>query len=485
MHTTHDSITHSNFQAVPQFSDPFRTPASAAVEAAATPLVEVENGENVEISIAWGDSLLKVVHLSRGQAFTLGEADTEPDFVLSEQFLGARNVRVLSYENEPEVLVPAGARILGEGSEQQLGSLPLRGKTRLNVGPLTLTFVRVAASERIERKFVEDGARRALGFFGLASIACGAFVGALAWSMPAMGLTDEEGIDRDKLYLVQQYLNAAAERNPEPTKSDDASPDSSSSSAPASEGARGASGAAGRPNATTQGRMAIMNRNTAPALSRQEQIAEARDFGMIGLLSSMTANKAPVAAWGSDIPSGSDLVDARGGLWGNEIGDITGTGLGILGTDQGGGDHGGWIGMGSISTCGTTGCVGQGGFGKDFGRLKEVHKTSAPVVRLGNSVTSGSLPAEVVQRVVRQNYGRFRQCYEMGLVRNPNLSGRVEARFVIERDGSVGSATNGGSDLPDSAVVSCVVSAYYSLSFPPPSNGIVRVTYPIMFSPAG
>lgn len=92
------------------------------------------------------------------------------------------------------------------------------------------------------------------------------------------------------------------------------------------------------------------------------------------------------------------------------------------------------------------------------------------------------LPAELVQRVVRQNFGRFRNCYEEGLRRNPSLTGRVTARFVIDRVGAVTLAQNGGSDLPDSAVISCVLSAFYGLSFPAPDNGIVRVSYPILFS---
>ena len=74
-------------------------------------------------------------------------------------------------------------------------------------------------------------------------------------------------------------------------------------------------------------------------------------------------------------------------------------------------------------------------------------------------------------------------CYEQGLIRNPNLEGRVEVRFVINRDGSVANVSNGGSDLPDSGVIGCVVNAYYGLSFPQPEGGIVTVAYPIMFSP--
>jgi hypothetical protein len=56
-------------------------------------------------------------------------------------------------------------------------------------------------------------------------------------------------------------------------------------------------------------------------------------------------------------------------------------------------------------------------------------------------------------------------------------------RFVIGRDGAVSQVGNGGSDLGDPAVVSCVVRAFYGLSFPQPENGIVTVTYPIVFTP--
>jgi len=76
-------------------------------------------------------------------------------------------------------------------------------------------------------------------------------------------------------------------------------------------------------------------------------------------------------------------------------------------------------------------------------------------------VVNGRLPPEVIQRVVRQNFGRFRLCYETGLRGNPNLQGRVGVRFVIGRDGSVSQAANGGSDMPDSNVVSCVTRAFY------------------------
>jgi hypothetical protein len=103
---------------------------------------------------------------------------------------------------------------------------------------------------------------------------------------------------------------------------------------------------------------------------------------------------------------------------------------------------------------------------------------------MGTTV-SGRLPPEIIQRIVRQNAGRFRLCYENGLRGNPNLQGRVSVRFIIGRDGAVSSVGNGGSDLPDTSVVSCVTRAFYGLSFPQPEDGIVTVVYPIMFTPGG
>jgi hypothetical protein len=100
-------------------------------------------------------------------------------------------------------------------------------------------------------------------------------------------------------------------------------------------------------------------------------------------------------------------------------------------------------------------------------------------------MVSGRLPPEVIHRIIRQNFGRFRLCYEQGLRNNPNLQGRVSVRFVIGRDGAISNVANGGSDMPDGAVVSCIVRAFGGLSFPQPEAGIVTVVYPIMFAPGG
>jgi len=94
------------------------------------------------------------------------------------------------------------------------------------------------------------------------------------------------------------------------------------------------------------------------------------------------------------------------------------------------------------------------------------------------------LSPEVIQKIVRASYGKFRVCYEHGLSRDATLTGKVVARFVIGRTGKVTNAAIGrGSTIPDQRVAECVVTAFYGLEFPEPERGIVTVEYPILFSP--
>jgi hypothetical protein len=118
------------------------------------------------------------------------------------------------------------------------------------------------------------------------------------------------------------------------------------------------------------------------------------------------------------------------------------------------------------------------------GALGGLGGLGAGTARPGAASVNGRLPPEVIQRIVRQNNGRFRLCYENGLRKNPDLKGRVVVKFVIDRSGAVSTVQDGGSDLPDQGVVSCVVRSFGNLTFPQPEGGIVTVVYPIIFTPA-
>jgi TonB family protein len=94
------------------------------------------------------------------------------------------------------------------------------------------------------------------------------------------------------------------------------------------------------------------------------------------------------------------------------------------------------------------------------------------------------LAPEVIQGVVRANYGRFRNCYEAGLRRNPKLDGTVRVHFTIDTDGTVAQVRVESSSLPDADAVRCIVEGYGKLSFPSPKGGQVSVVYPLAFKPS-
>lgn len=111
-----------------------------------------------------------------------------------------------------------------------------------------------------------------------------------------------------------------------------------------------------------------------------------------------------------------------------------------------------------------------------------------PPAQAGTGKLQGAasgLPAEVIQRVIKQNFGQFRRCYEAGLRSCPNLQGRVTVRFTILRDGSVKGARVESSDLPDKAVGTCVAHRMGELTFPTFDGKPIQVSYPISFSPGG
>jgi hypothetical protein len=477
--------------------------------------VEIAHLQSVEVMVLWGSNVLHVSHLTPPRNFYVGEEQGKNfacDFFIPSEKLGTTRLPVVIGDRASvAVVIPPGAR----GSVELPGmprmsmdearqraqptaevsgghqlNLPSGGKARVEIGDFVFQVAAVNAGKPIKHGVAVGFDWNVAMYFGLSLAAVGGLVAAMAFFMPPMGLTDDEELDKDALILMQQYLKSAAEREQEEKEAEVVQDNSDNKEGGTGTRAKGEEGSMGNPTTkAVNKRYAVQGPkdNPDPHIARQAALREAAEFGMIGLLNTGAAGdpNAPTAPWGRDTSLGSDDVSARGNMWGDEIGDAFGAGgLGLSGIGEGGGGRGEGIGLGNIGTLGHGAGTGTGqGFGAGHGRLGGSHQTKAPKVRMGATTVSGRLPPEVIQRIVRQNYGRFRMCYEQGLGRNPNLEGRVSARFVIGRDGAVSNASNGGSDLPDSGVVSCVVSAFYGLSFPQPEGGIVTVVYPIMLSP--
>ena len=476
--------------------------------------VEQIGAPAVEVSVAWGTNVLHISHLAPPRNFYVGEPmgpkDTTDFFIPQEKLPASKMPVVVGDVGSVAVVLPAGAtgtvQIQGQpkmsldqaragaqpcsalAGAQQL-PLATGSSAKVELNGFTFTVTATNAGKPVASAMTSID-WTPVAYFGMTLGAFGAFFLSLAYFVPPLGLSDESEIDKDRLLLIQQYLDAAAEREQEEETEDVVEESADNKEGGTGTRAKGEEGSMGKETSkATNKRYAVKGPkdNPDPHLARQAALREARDFGMIGLINAGASGdpSAPTAIFGRDTSSGMDDVSAQGNMWGDEIGDAFGSGgLGLSGIGEGGGGRGEGIGLGNIGTLGHGAGTGTGqGFGSGHGRLGGSHKTRTPQVRMGATAVNGRLPAEVIRRIVRQNFGRFRMCYEQGLARNPNLEGRVGVRFVIGRDGSVSNVGNGGSDIPDSGVVSCTISAFYGLSFPQPEGGIVTVTYPIMFSP--
>lgn len=479
--------------------------------------VELVNVEAVEVMVLWGQNVLHVAHLRSGESFSVGEEQQKGstcDFFIPAEKLGTTKLPIVGSEaGSAYVVIPengtgtaelAGRRAmtLSEIRSQSDICTPIFGGHRMplargsklciNVADFAIRIAAVHAGKPTKRGLAAGVDWTAFNYFGMALGTVGAFIATMAFYMPDLAAAEDSDVNLEQLYMMQQYLVSAAEREQEATPTDQVT-DEHADDREGGTGtrAKGEEGSMGNPvSRATHRRYAVAGRkdNPDPHLAHDAAIKEAQTFGLIGILTSSSAGdpNAPTAPWGRDESLGTDEVSFRGNMWGDELGEAAGSGgLGLSGLGEGGGGLGEGIGLGNIGALGRGAGIGTGqGMGVGHGRIGSGHRTRAPSsLRPGRTEVSGRLPPEVIQRIVRQNYGRFRMCYEQGLARNPNLEGRVQVRFVINREGMVSNAQNGGSDLPDSAVTSCVISAYFGLSFPQPEGGIVTVTYPILFQP--
>ena len=481
---------------------------------------EVESpAASVEVMILWDSSVLNVTHLTPPRSFYVGEEEGKNfkcDYFIPSEKLGTTRAPIVLADRGGSVSVVLLPRATGtielagqpkmtlqqaieagraqpcaELSGAYQVALPSGAKAKVELDGITFQVSAVNAGRIVAGHLQVD--TQGLLYTGLSMAVHLGLLAAMAFFMPPLGSTDEDGVSADQQYLIQQYLQAAAEKEME-EKETEAVAENNADNKEGGTGtrAKGEEGSMGNPNSKASGnRYGVQGpaENTDPHIARQAALRDAAEFGMIGLLNSGAGGdpNAPTAPWGRDDSLGNDPLSARGNMWGDQIGDSFGAGgLGLSGIGEGGGGRGEGIGLGSIGTIGHGAGTGTGqGFGSGHGRLGGSHRTKPPQVRMGATSVSGRLPPEVIQRIVRQNFGRFRLCYENGLRNNPNLQGRVGVRFVIGRDGAVSNVGNGGSDMPDGGVVSCVVRAFYGLSFPQPEGGIVTVVYPIMFSPGG
>jgi hypothetical protein len=482
--------------------------------------VEIAHASAIEVMILWDSNVLHISHLAPPRSFFVGEESGDKmgcDYFIPSETLGTTRAPIVTsrglgaaltilprsrgYVDIPgqgkvslaDLISTGRARASGEMSGAHEYELPAGAKARMEIDGSALVFQvsAVNAGKKLPGGLLATMEPAAFLFTGLSFLLHMGLVAVFAFFMPRMGADDSEDIDRDQILMMQKLLNAAAEREEEERKDTEVTetaPDQKEGGTGTR--AKGEEGSMGNPNTKDTGHKYGVQGpkdNPDPHLAKQAALQEAAQFGMIGLISTMGGGdpNAPTAPWGREESSGADEKSARGNMFGDTIGDSFGAGgLGLSGVGEGGGGRGEGIGLGNFGGLGHGAGTGTGqGIGNGRGRLGGGHKVSAPRIREGATSVNGRLPPEVIQRIVRQNFGRFRLCYENGMKNNPNLQGRVSVKFIIDRSGAVSLTADGGSDLPDQGVVQCVVRGFGNLSFPQPEGGMVTVVYPIMFNP--
>jgi hypothetical protein len=496
------------------FSEHADEESTAFVLVAHGPAVQTNEVEEIEtdaleVRVFWERSLLSTHYLESEGAIVIGDHEDSiariPEIALGRAALEVVRTTAIGFV----VQVPRGtvARVeRGETDGDVAGPREWetsRGdRIEMAFGSFRLELVHGCAGRRVPRMSVGERLRQSatLQVVGAALLHTALF-GAFAYYTPALfGEDDASAAGRsDQIWLMRQYLGAAAERErdridqPQVESPPGASDPSGGSRASGPEGTMGKEGAP-----VTHKRWGKFGPtdNSAPALGPRGSTLP-QGFEMIGVVAQSAGDPdAPSAPWGRLDALGSDPMSALGGMWGATIGETAGVGgLGLTGTGQGGDGHSEWVGLDLNDLGGRLvhgwgipgGGNGPGGIGRGGscpGCQLTGHVTKGPSMRPGETTLKGGhMPPEVIQRIVHDNFGRFRNCYEAGLRGNPSLEGRVVTRFAIDRRGAVTTAQDGGSSLPNTNVVECVVRSFYSLSFPEHEGGIVTVVYPLALRP--
>jgi hypothetical protein len=138
---------------------------------------------------------------------------------------------------------------------------------------------------------------------------------------------------------------------------------------------------------------------------------------------------------------------------------------------------------GGDSTIGIGG-VGTKGKGIAGGKVGGLAGKASSQVRVGDESADykGNIDREAIRRVIAENIGQIRACYENALNREPDLTGKLILEWQIDQDGKPSNAKVKKTSLNSQVVTNCVIHRLYTWRFPKPPPGVIgMVEYPFSF----
>lgn len=93
--------------------------------------------------------------------------------------------------------------------------------------------------------------------------------------------------------------------------------------------------------------------------------------------------------------------------------------------------------------------------------------------------------SDPIRPVIRRHINEVKGCYERGLLRRPDLAGRVVLHLEIAVDGAVAQASTESTAVRDAPVLWCIADRAARWRFPrSPDGREISVTYPFLLQPA-
>ncbi len=460
----------------------FNEPLSAE----ATP---AEDSRILQVALLWGDTLINVSHFADGQPVTIGEG-RQNKFSVYSPGVGDSFTLVTPSAGKMLVNVPSEAGLVVSARGETFKSkeqLKGEGKLRASDGATRADAIEVGLHDKVQVSFdnvafilryvrpsaaVPAGSMEEadFGFFKIVSIcllALFACVAAFLLSPPMEG-----GMGDDIFANPSKYVKLLVKPEKKPELVQKLSGAEEGAKAKDDEGKFG--------KQDEKKKEADPSKKGAPVVDankREEDRKKVMSAGLLGAMGGASGAASNVFGPGG---LGTGINNALGGLQGGAgLGDAHGVGgLGARGTGPGGGGTG--LGLGGLGTKG--GGRGAGGHGLDLGgRGKEVTR-----VIPGKTTVIGGLDRDVIARVIRRHQNEIKFCYEQELNKDPNLAGKVAVMFTIDPAGAVSDASVSETSLNNATTESCMLSRIRRWKFPEPKGGgVVTVTFPWLFKPAG
>ena len=96
----------------------------------------------------------------------------------------------------------------------------------------------------------------------------------------------------------------------------------------------------------------------------------------------------------------------------------------------------------------------------------------------------GDTSHEIISRIILRHINEVKYCYQLELLRQPTLAGRIQVRFTVAASGQVIAADVERSTIGDARVEDCTVAAIRRLQFPKPLEGRqIIISYPFVLTP--